>query len=67
MERAREETERQRVARELRDPATEKERGWRNSPDATERALDVEPAEPGVERHAGEDPGVAPDPEREEP
>ncbi len=70
MERDRGEAERQRVERELRERATEKERQWRGSTppdDVMERALDVEPVEPGVERHAGEDPGVAPEPEPEEP
>ncbi len=70
MERDSDETERQRVERELQERATEKERRWRGSTppeDVLERALDVEPAEPGVERHAGEDPGAAPAPEPDEP
>jgi hypothetical protein len=70
MERDRDEAERERVERELRERATEKERQWRGSTppeDVLERALEVEPAEPGVERHAGEDPGVASDPERDAP
>lgn len=67
MERERDEAERQRVERELRERATEEERQWRGSTppeDVMERALEIEP---GVEQHAGEDPGVAPDPERDEP
>ena len=67
MERDRDETERQRVERELRERATEEERQRRGSTPREElmdRALEIEP---GVEQHAGEDPGVAPEPERDEP
>ncbi len=67
MERDRDEAERRGVERELQQRATEEERRWRGSTppeDVMERALEIEP---GVEQHAGEDPGVASDPERAEP
>ncbi len=67
MERDRDEAERRGVERELREPATGKERPWPGSTppeDVRERALEIAP---GVEQHAGEDPGVAPDPDRDEP
>lgn len=67
MERDRGEAGRQGVERELRERATEEEREWRGSTpteDVMERALEVEP---GVEQHAGEDPGTAAEPERTGP
>lgn len=67
MERDRGEAKRQGVERELRDRATEEEREWRGSTpteDVMERALEVEP---GVEQHAGEDPGTSAEPERTGP
>jgi hypothetical protein len=62
MERDRDEAERQGVERALGERATEEDRQWRGSTpaeDVMERALEVEPREPGVEWHAGEDPGDA--------
>ncbi|HET8541779.1 MAG TPA: hypothetical protein VFL83_18020 [Anaeromyxobacter sp.] len=65
MERDRGRPDRRGVERELQERATEEERQRRGptpTEDVMERALEIEP---GVEQHAGEDPGVAADPERE--
>jgi hypothetical protein len=67
MERERDEARRQGVERELEEGATDEQRQWRGSTpreDVMERALDIEP---GVEQHAGEDPGVASEPDRAGP
>lgn len=59
--------ERAEVERQLEEREDERRRQWSGStPDegVMERALRVEPEDEGVERHAGEDPGVT-DPPRE--
>jgi hypothetical protein len=60
--------EREEVARELDERTSEEVRqrsGSTPREDVLERALDIEP---GVERHAGEDPGsLAPEPSDREP
>jgi hypothetical protein len=59
MDRERDEARRRDVERELEERATDEQRQRRGSApreDVMERALEIEP---GVEQHAGEDPGVA--------
>jgi hypothetical protein len=70
MERDRDEVKRRDVERELEEQMTEAQRQSRGSTPSehvVERALEVEP---GVEQHAGEDPGALTpphDPDRGEP